>query len=133
MKIILSLVIGTFLLTNCNNRQPEVKNDVLILNQDNRPKDTVLERTHKIAYNPFKDINNFEVNFGDRFIDSLHASYTSQEQVKATFTRDICIGDNCESIRLWQIHKRIRYFIYLKAMGVNMDFQMINICYTKTA
>lgn len=101
MKIILSIVFGTFLITSCNNKQPEVKveHQEMVEKQDNPSKDSVRERAYIIDYNPFKDINNFEINFGDRFIDSLHASYTTQEQVKATFTKDICIGDNCESYK----------------------------------
>lgn len=101
MKIILSIVFGTFLITSCNNRQPEVKTEhhEMVQKQDNPSKDTIRERAHIIDYNPFKDINNFEIKFGDHFIDSLHTSYTSLEQAKATFTKDICIGDNCESYK----------------------------------
>lgn len=101
MKNILSIVFAIFLLASCNNKQPEViiENNAPIQNQENPPKDTLLQKAPGIAYNPFKDINNFDIHFGDRFIDSLHASYKGQEQVKVTLTKDICIGDNCESYK----------------------------------
>ena len=119
MKNILLVFIGTFFLINCSNRQVNnpVDNNAIVQNNDTAIKnttkrDTALEETLGILHNPFRDINNFDIQFGDRFIDSLHVLYSNQGQTKATLTKDICIGDNCESYKTI-VNKQENTVLYL--------------------
>lgn len=97
MKNILPILIISLLLTSCNTRQ--VDNNATVNKQDTLKNDTSLNKVNRIFNNPFRDINNFDIKFGDSFIDSLHTSYLNQGQTEAVLTKDICIGDNCESYK----------------------------------
>jgi hypothetical protein len=102
MKNILLIFGGAFFLISCSNQQVEktqVENKTIVQNKDTATKDTSLKSAYEFFNNPFRDNNNFNIRFGDRFIDSLHALYSNQKQIKVTFTKDICIGDNCESYK----------------------------------
>ncbi|OQP60604.1 hypothetical protein A3860_32845 [Niastella vici] len=96
MRNVLLLFITAILLSNCNDRQA-VNNAIVTNNKDTVTKDTSLDRVNRIFNNPFRDINNFDISFGDNFIDSLHVSYVKKGRSAVTLTKDICIGDNCES------------------------------------
>lgn len=98
MKSVLLLLIMAILLINCNNQQ-SVNNAIVYNNQDTVKKDTSLDRVNRVFNNPFRDINNFDISFGDNFIDSLLVSYVKNARTAITFTKDICIGDNCESYK----------------------------------
>jgi hypothetical protein len=97
MKNILLTLIISLLLTSCNNRQ--VDNNVAVNKQDTVKIDTSLYKVNRIFNNPFRDINNFEIMFGDNFIDSLHTTYSNKGQIDVILTKDICLGDNCESYK----------------------------------
>jgi hypothetical protein len=97
MKNILLKLIISLLLTSCNNRQ--VDNNVAVNKQDTVKIDTSLYKVNRIFNNPFRDINNFEIMFGDNFIDSLHTTYSNKGQIDVILTKDICLGDNCESYK----------------------------------
>lgn len=117
MKTIMSIFLGTLLLASCNYQQINNRVDKKIdssgiQNKDSAKNDISPERAHGKLNNPFRDINNFEMDFGDRFIDSLHALYSSHGQGKVTFTKDICIGDNCESYKTI-VNKQHNTILYL--------------------
>lgn len=116
MKYILIIFLGAFLLADCNNPQTDkpIENTTAQVKdssgKNNSKKDTTLEKVQRVLADPFRDINNFDIKLGDRFVDSLHALYSKQGKV--TFTKDICIGDNCES---WKtiVNKQKNTTLYL--------------------
>lgn len=62
---------------------------------DSLQQDSSLYKANRIFNNPFRDINNFDIKVGNQTIDSLHTEYL--KTIDPTITKDICIGDNCES------------------------------------
>ena len=110
MKTTPLIFILALLLTNCNSRDAD--NNASGKEQDTLRNDTSLNAVNRIFNDPFRDINNFNINFGDSFIDSLHASYSNQEQTEMTLTKDICIGDNCESYQTIK-NKKNDFILYL--------------------
>jgi len=113
MRHIPLIFIGAMLLANCNN--PQTNNPVASNTTpqviDSSKKDTIREKKQEEITDPFRAINNFDLKFGDPFIDSLHTLYSKNGKVTA-FVKDICLGDNCES---WQIivNKKENTTLYL--------------------
>jgi hypothetical protein len=85
----------TILFSNCSNYQAD--NKTVNQSNDTLKKSTSIEEANRIFNNPFRDINNFDINVGNNFIDSIHGAYVNSKAVETTLTKDICIGDGCES------------------------------------
>jgi hypothetical protein len=95
MKTTLFIILSAFLLTNCNSRQ--TYKQVVSRNNDTLLIDTSLQKVNRIFNNPFRDINNFDIKIGNDFFDSLHNEYSNSKITEIALTKDICIGDLCES------------------------------------
>ncbi|MBO9203350.1 MULTISPECIES: putative periplasmic lipoprotein [Niastella] len=116
MKKILLTFFGAFLLANCNNPQNnQVERIATIQENDTAQKDistvdSLLEKVQNVYDDPYRVINNFEISFGDPFIDSLHKAYSEKGAV--SFKKNICMGDNCES---WKtiVNKKENATLYL--------------------
>jgi hypothetical protein len=76
-----------------------VANNANVNKHDTLKIDTSLNKVNRIIDNPFRDINNFNILFGNSFVDSLHAAYSNNKQIEVILTKDLCIGDNCESYK----------------------------------
>lgn len=89
------LIIISILFANCINKKEE--NKAIIQINDTLRNNASLEKANRIFNNPFRDINNFNIIFGNKFIDSLHDYYIKDKVSEIALTNDICIGDGCES------------------------------------
>ncbi len=48
-------------------------------------------------YNDLRDINHFKIKIGNSYFDSLYALLINSPNTKIDMTKDLCLGDNCES------------------------------------
>ena len=118
MKNIIPIIVTAFLLLSCTNRKAE--NTFISAGTDSIQKDTSLEEVNRIFDNPFRDINNFDMKVGDEFIDDLHNRYSKTAEL--TITKNICVGDNCQSYQIFNNKDTNTLLYYFKGDSYEYGF-----------
>ncbi|HRG54281.1 MAG TPA: hypothetical protein PLL00_15745 [Bacteroidia bacterium] len=107
------LLIPTLLiLSNCTNTQIRDENQQKTVDTVQKDTTSTTRMDMVIGEPPFRDINDFNAKTGNKFFDSLHVEYVHQKDPQIELTKDICIGDYCESYQtiLNKEKKAVLYF-----------------------
>lgn len=112
-KIIKLIIIFLFLLSNCNEKNKDVKNSNQ-KNDSNKTENINNENDYEFSSS---DSSYFNVNLNS-YIDSLRSELVSKSSTQKSYLFDICGGDCCFSMmKLFNEQEKLELFIFLHDCG----------------
>ncbi len=115
-----TIIITALFLVSCNNATIDKKAFSVV--KDTLQKNTALERVNRLFDNPYRNINNFNFQVGNQFIDSLHNVFSIANAIDTATINNICLVDNCESYQTFNNKKKKAIFYFFKGDGGEYGF-----------